>query len=234
MARRVEQETATDRSKVEVFYAKAEGSTQSLQDLMRALTTAIGRPVQIYVPPKLVPNNNSGQPAVSAVATDPTLFPEDGGAPDESAGTDGESSLETPSPVARRSRGEGPKKDRNAGIELVPELDLVQEGGTSLKSFFAEKAPGTDEEKVLVFAYYLNHSAKTDQIGLGHILTCFKHMDERVPLDLRSTVRNFAKRNGKGWITSADMNDLKVPTIGENHVKHEMGKIKSGAGTKGI
>lgn len=82
--------------------------------------------------------------------------------------------------------------------------------------------PSTAEEQVLVFAYYLKHHVNVSPIGPGHILTCFTHLEKRKPLDLKQTIRNFAKT--KGWLTCADMNDLKLTTAGENHVKHELGK----------
>ena len=43
MGRRVqEHDQNADRSKIRVFYAEVDGSTQSVQDLMRTLTAAIG------------------------------------------------------------------------------------------------------------------------------------------------------------------------------------------------
>jgi len=98
----------------------------------------------------------------------------------------------------------------------------VQEGGTSLKEFSNQKKPNTGEEKVLVFAFYIKHHAKVSPMGPGHILTCFSHLSERKPLALKQTISNMSKN--KGWLTSTDMNDLKVTTAGENHVKHELGK----------
>jgi len=220
MAKRIsDTESAGDKGGMRILYVELNGSNSSLQEGLRTLVAAMNKPAAnaAAAPRRLVSNNN----AVSGATPDgePDLFNQAQESPKDA---DEPLIAEVPNSSSRRPRGEGPKKDRNAGIELVPELDLVQEGGTSLKEFYAEKAPSTAEEQVLVFAYYVKHHVKTSPIGPGHILTCYTHLDERKPLDLKQTIRNFAK--SKGWLTCADMNDLKLTTAGENHVKHELGK----------
>lgn len=212
-------DSGSDRTKVRVFYAEVDGSNQSVQEMMRSLTTAMGRSPQIMGPNRVLraPNAPAGDARENETA-EPELV--DG---DLLSDTEEEATPVEASPAsARRRRGEGPKKDRNAGIDLVPDLDLVQENGTSLTEFFVQKKPTTAEKQVLVFAYYLKHHVKVSPIGPGHILTCYTHLELRKPLDLKQTIRNFAKN--KGWLTCADMNDLKLTTAGENHVKHELGK----------
>jgi hypothetical protein len=215
-----DREQGTERGKIRFIIAEVEGNNQTLQDLVRTMAPMLSRPVEVKVAPKLVQNGSAGT-SPNAWPAAPDLFTQEAAAPEVEDTEDVEQTDGGPN-TARRRRGDGPKKDRNAGIELVPDLDLVQEGGTSLKDFFSQKKPSTAEEQALVFAYYIKHHVKVNPIGPGHILMCFTHLEERKPLDLKQTIRNLSK--SKGWLTCADMNDLKLTTAGENHVKHELGK----------
>jgi hypothetical protein len=230
MARRGnEHDQDTDRSKIRVFYAEVEGSTQSLQEFMRTLTAAIGRPV-----PTALPSKRSADDFDHAIQRDvlvsPALSYE--GATAESANVDGNptevnATPEAQSSATRRNRGLGKKTDRNAGVSLIPDLDFVPDGETPLKVFFAEKSPTTDLEQVLVLAYYLQHMAKSKGYGPGHILTAFKHVGKPVPVDLRGTIRNM--KNSKAWLNFTDIENIRVTTEGENRVDHDLPRT----GTKG-
>jgi len=130
---------------------------------------------------------------------------------------------ETENAPLRQKRGQGPKKDRNAGIELVGNLDFVPKGKPALKSFFTEKAPGSDMDQVLVICHYLQHTLELPAYGPGHILTGFKHVGERVPVDLKATIRNMKKE--KAWLSITEMENIRVTTEGDNRVEHELGKV---------
>ncbi len=63
------------------------------------------------------------------------------------------------------------------------------------------------------------------------MMTCFKDVGQKVPLSLKDTIRQ--QSAGKGWLTCADMNDLKLTTAGENYVKHTLGKADSANKSEG-
>lgn len=216
-----DREQGTERGKIRFIIAEVEGNNQTLQDLVRTMAPMLSRPVEVKVPPKLV-QAGPPSPTPTARSADQDLFDQKANAPEGIDAGEVEQTEPGSRSSTRRPRGEGPKKDRNAGIKLVPELDLVQKGGTSLRDFFSQKGPGTAEEQVLVCAYYMTHHAKVSPMGPGHILTCFTHLGERRPLDLRQTIRNVARK--RGWLGCADMNDLKVTTEGDNYVQHELGE----------
>lgn len=226
-----EQDVSPDKGGMRILYVELNGNNSSLQEGLRTLVQAMNKPVQVAPPPprRLVANENVPPSAAEEKESDLFNQPSNGAETDIVEPLD--STQTSSNGPTRRPRGEGPKKDRNAGIDLVPDVDLVQESGTSLKEFVGQKKPSTAEEQVLVFAYYLKHHVKVSPIGPGHILTCFTHLDKRKPLDLKQTIRNFAK--SKGWLTCVDMNDLKLTTAGENHVKHELGKTET-SGSNGM
>jgi hypothetical protein len=127
---------------------------------------------------------------------------------------------------AATKRGQGPKKDHNAGIELVGDLNFVPKNEVALKSFFTEKSPSSDMDQVLVICYYLQHTLKLANYGPGHILSGFKHVGEPIPVDLKSTIRNMKK--GKAWLNFTDLKNIHTTTEGDNRVEHQLGKGENG------
>jgi len=206
MARRnQEQDGGTDRGGMRILYVEINGNNTSLQEGLRTLVTAVSKPNQGVPNPqhRLVAGQGGG--ATTAVDPEPNLF------------TDAIDVIETEQPDQsesgqngsnRRKRGEGEKTDRNAGIVAVPDLDFVPDGKQALKEFFAKKAPANDMEQVLVLGYYLKNTVSLDNFGPGHILSAFKHVGKRVPVDLRQTIRNMKK--GKIWFNYTDINAIEV------------------------
>jgi hypothetical protein len=205
-----------ERSKVKIFYAEAEGTSQSIQDLLRGLTAAMGsRPVQSQ--PRLVAPNNGSQaaaPAAALVNEPENLFT----SVDDPI--NGEPVAEAPE-QPRRKRGDGNgNRDRNSGLSLVKSLDLMPEGKETLKVFVNGKNPQNQMEHIAVYIYYLKAVLEEQKVGFDHVFTCFKETGERMPLDLPQTCRNAA--SSKGWIDTAEPDDLKITTKGVNFVEKEL------------
>lgn len=139
-----------------------------------------------------------------------------------------EPSIESSPP--RKKRGDGERIDRNAGIDLIGDIDFVPNDHQSLKEFFADKNPGSDIDQVLVLCYFLQHMLKLETIGPGHILSGFKHVGKPVPKDLKQTIRNI--RRNKAWIGFSDIKNIRLTTEGDNRVEHELGKTNSAEGSK--
>lgn len=186
---------------------------------VQRLADAVDRTSQPKLPPaspaKRLPEPKNGEQ---------TLF--DAVEPPEEAPDVGESVAEpnVGSVPARKPRGQGEKRDRNAGIVPVGDVDWVQKGKDSLKDFFASKAPQSDLEQVLVICYYLQHTADLAAFGAGHVMSGFKHVGKPIPKDLKRTIRNAA--TDKTWLNVADMEKLRTTTEGENYVEHELGQPK--------
>jgi hypothetical protein len=225
MVRRIQHPNSdTDGGKIRFVYAEVEGSNQTLQNLLTTMVAAMSRgPVsatsrQIAAATK--------PPADKETPKEPTLFSE---VAPEGHAADTVSQLDEAvngNGTTKRARGEGPKTDRNAGLTPVPELNLIPQGKQSLQDFVAAKKPTTAVQEVLVFVYYLAHTLSVAPITANHVLSCFKHIGTKVPVDLPQTIRNVL---AKAWLTG-DLTNLRISTEGENQVEHRIGK-KAGKGS---
>lgn len=212
--RNSDQDNGMDKGKIRFIYAEVEGNNQSLQDLMKTMISAMNRTSQSIPAVKQIPN--TAPPSLTATDAEGTLF----GA-DLEEGEGSEEPISDHENVPRQKRGDGPKTDRNAGLSLVADLDLMPDGKQSLKDFITEKKPGSAEEQVLIFVYYMVHTLSLSPITANHVLSCFKPVGKKVPVDLRQTIRNVAKN--KAWLNT-DLDNLRITTQGENHVDHVLGQ----------
>lgn len=215
-----EQDSTPDKAKVRIFFAEIEGSNESVREAVKAMTQAINRPVAAVVAtPKAAAR---GASALSRPPGGDTEDVEDAVEEvDEDA--DVEPAVSSNAPV--RKRGSGPKRDYNAGIELISDLNFRPDGKSTLREFFAEKSPKGDMEQVLVVIYYMQNMMSQTAIGPGHVRTALKDVNQPLPADLRSTLRNMKK--GKAWLSWSKVDAMQVTTIGENHVEHDMPARKS-------
>lgn len=105
-------------------------------------------------------------------------------------------------------------------LTLVSTLNFHPKNADSLKDFYGRYNAKTNYEKNLVFVYYLQNVLKSDEIGLNHIYSCYKHVGERVPGDLYQSIRD-TKKN-QGWLDISNMNKITVPVAGENYFEHDL------------
>ncbi|MGH7037752.1 MAG: hypothetical protein ACREE4_02335 [Stellaceae bacterium] len=216
MARRDnEQAFGADKAKVRVFFAEVEGNNESVQVALKTMLSAMSRPVRVIseqktngnaAVPLLQPNLEETEEAIDQVEEVKAL----------SAGS---------APLnARKPRGTGKRIDRNAGLNLVPDLNFRPDGKQALKEFMEEKSPKNDLEAALATVYYMQHIMGLDKIGPDHIMTAFKEAGKPIPVDVKQTIRNV--RKSKIWLNYSDTEDIRTTTQGENFVEHEMGKAK--------
>lgn len=117
-----------------------------------------------------------------------------------------------------------PKKRQSPdSYDVIPDLNLRPAKGKSLRDFVAEKAPKTNEERFAVMVYYMEKQIKVSRIEPNHVYTCFKDANMRVPSKLRTVLSNAAHR--KSWFSSP-ADGLKMTTIGENFVEHDLPRKK--------
>src|SRR5262249_21156288 len=145
---------------------------------------------------------------------DPTLFDNivevQADAPPIEPGEDAVGDVAAGADPGRKKRGEGDRKNYNAGIMPVGDIDFVPNGKPSLKAFFADKAPESDMDQILVICHFLQHTLQCDQIGPGHILGGFKHVAKPIPKDLKQTIRNM--KNKKAWLSFTEMENIRLTT----------------------
>jgi hypothetical protein len=199
-----------DKAKVRVLFAEVEGSNESVQEAMKAMLSAVGRPVRMITDQK--PNGNTTVllPHSDRKETDEIIdHVEVETLPEDSA-----------PPSARKPRGTGKRVDRNAGLKLVPDLDFRPRGQLPLKEFVDEKNPKNDLETTLLVVYYMQKFMNLSKIGPEHVMTAFKKAGKPIPADVKQTIRNVKKT--KIWLNFSDIEDVRTTTQGENFIDHEM------------
>lgn len=105
-------------------------------------------------------------------------------------------------------------------LSIVKDLNLKPKGKKSFDDFVDEKKPKSNQQKCTLSVYYLRHELELPKVSSAHVFTCFKHMKWRVPADLPNTLQYTASKDG--WLDTKKMDDIKVTTIGENVVEHDL------------
>lgn len=207
--------SGADKAKVRVIFAEVEGNNESVQEALKTMVSAMSRPVRI------ISEQRANGKASALLEQADIEEPEDDFSQAEEAEALGEDQL---AQNARAPRGSGKKTDRNAGIELVPDLNFRPNEKQAFKDFMEEKGPTNDVEAVLTTLYYMQHVMALPKIGPAHVRTAFKEAGIGIPVDLKQTIRNIKK--SKIWLNFTDIEDLRTTTQGDNFVEHEMDKDK--------
>ena len=95
----------------------------------------------------------------------------------------------------------------------------------NLKEFYAEKSPGTKYESNTVFVYFLEKKQNIQKITIDHLYTCYKLVGVKVPKALRQSLVDTAFH--KKYISTKDLNAIKVAIVGENLVDHDLPRAKN-------
>lgn len=124
--------------------------------------------------------------------------------------------------TAKETKTQKPRRKRD-GYEIVKDLSLVAEGDKpSLKGFYSEKGPRSNYERNVVFCYYLRKIKEIKPIGINHVYTCYKEVNQRVG-DL---IVSLSETSAKGWLDTSNMDDIGLPIRGENYVEYDLPKVK--------
>ena len=189
MAKRAREQTPQKpNSSLRVRWVEVEvnGADTTIEEALHAVERMRRPVVDVRSYPKRIANTATPVNGHKPLPDEPTLFdnldPVEADAattepPPDAAGD--------PAPVTdplRKKRGDGDRKDRNAGIKLAGDIDFVPPGKQSLKDFFAEKAPKSDMDQILVLCHFLQHTGCNCQSDwTGHILIGFRYVAKPVP-----------------------------------------------------
>ncbi|AYV57683.1 hypothetical protein EFP84_18740 [Leptospira kmetyi] len=105
-------------------------------------------------------------------------------------------------------------------LSIDKTLNLKPSKKESLKDFVSKKKPNTNQEKCTVIVYYLSRVIELSNVGATQVFTCYKHMNWRVPSDMRNVLALTASR--KGWLDTSDTDNIQLTTHGENLVEHDL------------
>jgi hypothetical protein len=145
---------------------------------------------------------------------------------DDDAG-DGGDSAKRKARAAKRSGAKSkgpakkasPKRARKTSVGVLKDLSLRPKGKTSFKDFAEEKKPTSNHAKSAVCVYWLALEAG-EKASPEAVNTCYAHVGWKRPSELRNALRLTASK--KGWIDTADSEDIKITTSGEDFVRHDL------------
>lgn len=115
-----------------------------------------------------------------------------------------------------------PKKVKSQNSKspvFLPDFDFRPAGKESLKDFIAKFELSSNMEKNLAFTYYLQNILDVPDISVNHIFSCYRHLGYKIPL-LPQTL--FDTKARKGWIDTANINNIKITREGINFLEHEL------------
>ncbi|MEW5959406.1 MAG: hypothetical protein AB1801_16915 [Chloroflexota bacterium] len=110
---------------------------------------------------------------------------------------------------------------------FLKELDLTATADhPALVEFMDSKLPITNEERNLVFLYYLQHVINQPSITPDHVYTCYRKANIRAPLNLENSLHTTAEHHG--WIKIAKNGHLTVTADGKRYAEKDLPKrVKS-------
>jgi hypothetical protein len=114
----------------------------------------------------------------------------------------------------------GKAKKKETPVTIVADLNLRPKGKKSLRDFYGEKKPRSNEQSFAVMVYYFEKILAITGITADHIYSAFKDLELRVPARLRTVMSNSATRHR--WIDTRNLSDIKLTTHGENFVEHDL------------
>jgi|SRR5215472_15905138 len=125
----------------------------------------------------------------------------------------------------RDSASQNRKKERGRRTTeqptIVKDLNLKADNASvSLRDFWSKKKPHGFLEHNTVFVYYLTMVKKAEGINQNHIYTCYKDVGARIPGAFYQSLLDTARR--KGWLDTQDTQNIRVTTVGENFVEHDL------------
>jgi len=92
------------------------------------------------------------------------------------------------------------------------------DGHPSLVEFMDTKFPITNEERNIVFIYFLHHMLNLDMVTPDHIYTCYRAVKFRAPLNIENTLTR------RDWIEVDKDNNLSLTEAGKNYVENQLPK----------
>lgn len=131
-----------------------------------------------------------------------------------------------------------PKKKQRKGkaVQIKPIPIDLKSHDPPFREFYSEKMPRTNQERVTVCVYYINKILDQENVAPGHIVSCYREVNARIPQQIPQLFRDTTHR--KGWIAPGEeTGSVNVTISGENLVEHDLprsanaGKGKEAAGT---
>ncbi len=118
------------------------------------------------------------------------------------------------------------KKKPTISIPIYNLVDDLNLAGTkdypSLTEFTDLKVPITNEERNLIFLYYLQNLRKMDEVTINHLYTCYKAVNIRAPFNIEHSLQTTAQQYG--WIDIFKNGKINVTAKGKEYVEKYLPK----------
>lgn len=128
-------------------------------------------------------------------------------------------------PVQNSSKKQETKKlsPKTKGTSIRPIPVDLKSATPTLKDFYKEKKPGSNQKKITLFTYYLNKKGNIENVLPGHIVSCYKEIGDRIPLNIVQIFRDVAHIHG--WLEPAsETGSVKTTISGDNLIEHDLPK----------
>jgi len=113
--------------------------------------------------------------------------------------------------------------DKPAEYKFIEALDVTAGADyPSLVEFMDAKFPFTNEERNLVFIYYLQNFIKQKPITIDHLFTCYRKANIRAPLNLEHSLQLTATR--EKWVRLTKTGRISVTTDGKQYLEKQLPK----------
>lgn len=119
---------------------------------------------------------------------------------------------------ANTAKAKASKKSKTI-ISMDKNLNLSPPGKASAVQFAAHKSPTNVKEKCVVAVYYLRDIIEMEKVTAQAVFTVFKHLQWPIPSNLKNTLQ---QAGTAGWLDTADSEDIKLTSLGENLVEHDL------------
>ena len=122
-------------------------------------------------------------------------------------------------PASAKSTKSGSSKKSKTILRQVKDLELRPKGKPSAVDFANSKQPTNMKQKATLAVYYVSRVLEIDAVSVGHVYTFFKELNWPTPSDLANTLQ---QAGSEGWLDTADAENLRVTTRGENLIDHQL------------
>jgi hypothetical protein len=122
---------------------------------------------------------------------------------------------------AKKKKKTTPSGTKKPKVMTKPDKDInlfPTDKQTSL-DFAKEKSPANLKQKGVVAIYYIRDILGYEHVGMAQVAAFFKAVGWPMPADLPNTLQ---QAGTEGWLDTSDSDDLKITSVGENLVEHQL------------
>jgi len=110
-----------------------------------------------------------------------------------------------------------PTAGTGKSLKRLTDIDFHPTGKDSLDKFCKGFSIKNDNERNLLFVYYLSETLKITAVNNNHIYTCYDELGLKIPENMQSSISNTKTRTG--WIETNNNSNITVTTKGRNKIK---------------